>query len=252
MTSRTQFRLSAIIGDSYHELSMPPVDDLLAKLRTGEVSGEAVIYPLGADFPRVMIDWHPGNGFILLCFDGEASRGDFLIRTPVTSTPSVPIVLGGQAMEKWPPELFVPTELVADYFSRPGVVAQYEYDFGDGWEHELTLEAILPRQRGKKYPLCLGGARACPPEDCGGVGGYEDLVTVIQTPTHEEHESTLRWLGGRFDPEKFDPRGVKFDDPARRYELAFEEPYRRSGRGRRAAKPDHTRLRRSRARRARR
>jgi pRiA4b ORF-3-like protein len=141
---------------------------------------------------------------------------------------------------------------IANYFSRPGVVARYDYDFGDGWEHELTLEAILSRQRGKKYPLCLDGARACPPEDCGGVGGYENLLTVIQTPAHEEYESTLQWLGGRFDPEKFDPQRVKFDDPARRYELAFEEPFRRSHRGRRATRPDNTRLRRSRAARARR
>ena len=114
MTSKTEFRLSAIVGDSYPELEMPPVDDFLSKLRTGEVSGEAVIYPLSADFPRVTIDWHPGYGFVLLCFDGEASWGDFLICGPVTSEPSVPIVLGGQAMEKWPRELFVPTELVAD------------------------------------------------------------------------------------------------------------------------------------------
>jgi hypothetical protein len=141
---------------------------------------------------------------------------------------------------------------IASYFSHPGGVAQYDYDFGDGWEHELTLEAIVPRQQGKKYPLCLGGARACPPEDCGGVGGYEDLLTVIRTPAHEEHEDTLQWLGGRFDPEKFDPRRVKFDDPARRYELAFEEPFRRTRRGRHTAKPDNTRLQRSRARRARR
>lgn len=141
---------------------------------------------------------------------------------------------------------------IASYFSRAGVVARYDYDFGDGWEHELTLEAILQRQRDKKYPLCLGGARACPPEDCGGVGGYEDLLAVIQNPAHEEYESTLEWLGGRFDPEKFDPRNVKFDDPVRRYKVAFEKPLRRSRPGRRTARPVGTRPRRSRARRARR
>ncbi len=102
------------MGDSYPEIEMPPVEDLLSKLRTGEVGGEAVIYPLGADFPRVMIDWHSEHGFVLLCFDSDTSTGDFLIRGPVISAPSVPIVLGGQAMEKWPPELFVPTQLVAD------------------------------------------------------------------------------------------------------------------------------------------
>jgi len=141
---------------------------------------------------------------------------------------------------------------IAPYFPRPGVVARYEYDFGDGWEHELTLEAILPRQPRQRYPLCVAGARACPPEDCSGAGGYEDLVTVMQTPTHGEHASTLQWLGGRFDPEKFDPKRVKFDDPARRYELAFEEPFRRSQRERHTTKPDNTRLQRSRARRVRR
>jgi len=133
---------------------------------------------------------------------------------------------------------------IAPYFPRPSVPARYEYDFGDGWEHDLTLEAIRPRQPGQKYPLCVGGARACPPEDCGGVGGYEHLLTVIRTPTHEEFESTLQWLGGRFDPEKF--------DPARRYELAFEKPSRRSHRARRITRPDNTRFQRARVRRARR
>ena len=80
---------------------MPPVEELLAKLQAGEVSGEAVIYPPSGDFPRALIDWHAAHGFVLLCFDREASRGHFLTRGPVTSCPSVQIVLGGQAMEKW-------------------------------------------------------------------------------------------------------------------------------------------------------
>jgi hypothetical protein len=114
VTKQIRFRLSAIIGGGYPEIDMPPVEDLLSKLQTGEVSGEAVIYPLDADVPRAMIDWHPGHGFVLLCVDSETSSGDFLVRDLVTGAPSVPVVLGGQAMEKWPPELFVPAELVAD------------------------------------------------------------------------------------------------------------------------------------------
>ena len=113
---------------------------------------------------------------------------------------------------------------ITRHFVRPGTTVPYEYDFGDGWEHELTLEAILPRQAGQKYPLYLDGARACPPEDCRGVYGYENLLTVMQDPTHEDYASTLEWLGGRFDSDRFDPKRVKFDDPARRYRLAFEEP----------------------------
>jgi hypothetical protein len=134
---------------------------------------------------------------------------------------------------------------ITRYFSRPGTTVPYEYDFGDGWEHELTLEAILPRQAGQQYPLCVDGARACPPEDCGGVYGYENVLTVIQDPTHEEHESMLEWLGGRFDPDRFDPKRVKFDDPARRYKLAFETPRAPAPRRRRKTKPGRKRSRRS-------
>jgi len=57
----------------------------------------------------------------------------------------------------------------------------------------------------KKYPLCLEGARVCPPEDCGGIWSYADFVEAIQNPEDERHEKLLEWVGGRFDPEAFDP-----------------------------------------------
>ena len=82
----------------------------------------------------------------------------------------------------------------------------YEYDFGDGWEHEILFEGSPPVDPKAKYPLCLEGERACPPEDCGGVWGYGDFLEAIRNPKHEEHESMLRWIGGRFDPEKFDAK----------------------------------------------
>ena len=81
----------------------------------------------------------------------------------------------------------------------------YEYDFGDSWEHEVLFEGVVPPDSKVKYPLCLEGARACPPDDCGGVWGYSDFVEAIQNPDHERHEELLEWVGGRFDPEKFDP-----------------------------------------------
>ena len=83
---------------------------------------------------------------------------------------------------------------------------KYEYDFGDGWEHELLFEGSPPLDPRAKYPLCLEGERACPPEDCGGVWGYADFLEAIRNPNHEEHESMLEWIGGRFDPEKFDAK----------------------------------------------
>lgn len=83
--------------------------------------------------------------------------------------------------------------------------SQYEYDFGDSWYHEILFEGIVRAEPKVKYPHCLEGARACPPEDCGGIWGYADFVEAIQNPNHEQHEELMEWVGGRFDPEAFDP-----------------------------------------------
>ena len=71
----------------------------------------------------------------------------------------------------------------------------YEYDFGDRWDHELLIEKILPRDEGKRYPLCLTGKRACPPEDCGGIWGYAGFLEAVRDPRHPEHEEMLEWVG---------------------------------------------------------
>jgi Plasmid pRiA4b ORF-3-like protein len=79
----------------------------------------------------------------------------------------------------------------------------YEYDFGDGWRHEVLFEGCPPIDPRAEYPLCLEGERACPPEDCGGPWGYADFLAAIADPDHEQHEEMLTW-GGAFDPEAFD------------------------------------------------
>jgi hypothetical protein len=84
----------------------------------------------------------------------------------------------------------------------------YEYDFGDGWEHDVLLEKILPFDEKLKYPVCLAGKMNCPPEDCGGVWGYSDLLEILNNPKHEEYDSYIEWLGGEFDPEHFDKEAV--------------------------------------------
>ncbi len=109
---------------------------------------------------------------------------------------------------------------IADYFSMENRTASYVYDFGDGWEHKILLEEILPREKGVKFPNCINGKRACPPEDCGGVWGYADLLEIIKDPEHEEYEEMMEWLGGSFDPEHFDVNEVSFDDPDKRYKFA--------------------------------
>ncbi len=80
----------------------------------------------------------------------------------------------------------------------------YEYDFGDGWEHDIILEKILPCDDKIIYPICLDGKMNCPPEDCGGVWGYSDMLEILRQPDHDEYESYIEWLGEEFDPEYFD------------------------------------------------
>jgi hypothetical protein len=85
---------------------------------------------------------------------------------------------------------------------------QYEYDFGDNWIHQLIVEERFQSEEGVKFPICVAGQRACPPEDCGGPWGYSDFVETIANPDHRRHEETLEWVGGEFDPEKFDLEAV--------------------------------------------
>ncbi|MGB6352693.1 MAG: plasmid pRiA4b ORF-3 family protein [Steroidobacteraceae bacterium] len=80
----------------------------------------------------------------------------------------------------------------------------YEYDFGDSWRHRVTITPIAKPRTDWSYPLCVAGARAAPPEDVGGVGGYEEFLSAIEDPKHEEHDRMLEWVGGAFDPAGFD------------------------------------------------
>ena len=112
---------------------------------------------------------------------------------------------------------------ISRYFTSENNKALYTYDFGDDWRHEVKLEKILPRHKEVKYPLCVTGKRACPPEDCGGVWGYADLLEVLKDPEHEEYEATVEWAGEDFDPEKFEIAEVVFSDPKVRWDYAFSE-----------------------------
>lgn len=102
---------------------------------------------------------------------------------------------------------------ISSYFFEPKQKCLYEYDFGDSWRHKVTLEKILPLEPDFKYPRCIAGKRACPPEDCGGVWGYEDLLEILKDPDHDEHEERMEWIGDDFDPENFNLDSVRFSDP---------------------------------------
>ncbi len=93
--------------------------------------------------------------------------------------------------------------MVSDILPKTGkrFAFKYEYDFGDGWEHEVLYEGSPPLEKGKKYPLCLEGERACPPEDVGGVWGYAEYLEALADPKHERHDEFMEW-SGPFDPDE--------------------------------------------------
>ena len=87
---------------------------------------------------------------------------------------------------------------------RAGSQLQWSYDFGDNWRHDVVVDAIEAPSPDVRYPMCTAGGQACPPEDCGGVYGYEELRAVLADPAHAEHEHMRDWAGDGFDPGAFD------------------------------------------------
>jgi hypothetical protein len=79
---------------------------------------------------------------------------------------------------------------------------EYQYDFGDNWRHEIQLELVLPAVPRKRYPVCVAGSHSAPPEDVGGIHGYELFLAALFDPKHENHRAMLQWRG-RFDPAAF-------------------------------------------------
>lgn len=85
-----------------------------------------------------------------------------------------------------------------------GTSFMYRYDLGDNWEHRIEVEDVVPLDPAATYPRCIAGGRSRPPEDVGGVGGYEEFLEAIADPRHDDHDHFLGWAGGSFDPEAFD------------------------------------------------
>ena len=118
---------------------------------------------------------------------------------------------------------------IGQFFTEPGDEVNYDYDFGDGWHHKIVLEGIYLQEDKKKYPNCLYGERACPPEDCGGIPGYYNLLDILQDKDHEEHDDMNQWLKGHaknyypYNPDHFDPDEVEFWNPKKRWKMAFDK-----------------------------
>ena len=117
-------------------------------------------------------------------------------------------IMYGTPDPTFPDEIRSERNVRLDKIASAGDALIYEYDFGDGWIHRLEIEKTLAPEPKVRYPRCLDGARACPPEDSGGPPGYENLLEILQDPGHEEFEETCEWAGDDFDPEAFDVDSV--------------------------------------------
>lgn len=94
---------------------------------------------------------------------------------------------------------------IASYLKKEKDSLFYEYDFGDGWEHKVELQKILPLDTKLNYPCLLKGKGACPPEDCGGIWGYYDMVAALNNPKHPSHKDMREWIGlDQWDINEFD------------------------------------------------
>jgi hypothetical protein len=94
--------------------------------------------------------------------------------------------------------------LLNEYFENQGDKINYEYDFGDGWMHEIVLKKITEGKENDVVPICLSGKRNCPPENCGGIYGYMNLIEIMADENHPDYEEMVDWFGEHFDPEYFD------------------------------------------------
>lgn len=125
--------------------------------------------------------------------------------------------------EGWGPPTNDESKVRLDSVVKKGSKFEYVYDFGDWWRHKIVVEGVLPADSTTTVPTCVDGRRACPPEDCGGTWGYDDLLAILADPTHPEHDERVEWIGRPFDPELFD--ASDFDENLRSQKLAaFDDP----------------------------
>jgi len=123
-------------------------------------------------------------------------------------------VIGGKKLPEYPDELdgepddSVWDTKLSDVAQQEGAKFRYIYDFGDGWEHEVVVEKIVDGPDDAPQATCMAGERRCPPEDVGGVPGYEAFLEAISDPNHESHKQMLNWMGGSYDPDEFRAEAV--------------------------------------------
>jgi hypothetical protein len=147
----------------------------------------------------------------------------FKVSNPKTQEIEILGIPDNEGFDDMPVTLPEWTKKVSEYLTKDNPSVTYEYDFGDSWDHQIVLEEILPKEKGVRYPRCIGGENACPPEDCGGSTGYERFKKSIAYHNSPDHDEMLQWVGGWFDPAWFDINLVQFADPKLRWGIAFRQ-----------------------------
>jgi hypothetical protein len=144
---RDRFRASFIMSDA--PMPITSVPELLADVQSRPAWDGASISPADADYPLVHLDWHEGHGFVFQCYEDEESWSDFLVTSRQFSTPSVEVKLGGQALERWPRELFVSTEhathALNHFLERGKQDPAFEWVRIDGFPRETLWEGCEQR-----------------------------------------------------------------------------------------------------------
>ncbi|KUL27924.1 plasmid pRiA4b ORF-3 family protein [Chlorobium limicola] len=149
---------------------------------------------------------------------------------PEPATPRIGIPIEGED-DFFPNSPLLPGWQISidEYFHEPGMKMYYEYDFGDGWLHEVLLEGVLLREKGVKYPNCIAGGRTTPPEDCGGPHGYYSMLETLADAASEDYKETLTWLRHHvknylpYEPNAFDIGKIRFTSAARRLNRLLKE-----------------------------
>jgi len=118
---------------------------------------------------------------------------------------------------------------ITHFFTKVGDSCRYDYDFGDDWEHIVTFTGKPKIDRRRKYPYCVEGSRACPPEDVGGPMGYNAFIKVLKNKNDKRYDDIMFWLENHtcnydeYDPDYFEPKDIFFWDPDERFKIAFGE-----------------------------
>ena len=123
-----------------------------------------------------------------------------IIEVPTEESKYFDMILPEEGIEK----LNASQTILSKYLSKPGQTIIYHYDFGDDWEHEVTVGKILLKDKGITYPVCIAGAMNCPPENSGGIYGFYQKLEILKDKKHPDHKEISEWLDKDYDPEYFD------------------------------------------------